>query len=159
MWAALVVGLLFLAGAAIAALLIGLFFFSRHHEKRSSAFSVWMAQNAAEIERGGAHFESWPITPATVLVRYQVALSFLIVAFKMPTRQYIHGEEQTTLISTAATAVSLVFGWWGIPWGPVYTLQAIGSNVRGGLRSTVAEHLAMGSALASTSQSERSAST
>ncbi len=28
--------------------------------------------------------------------------------------------------------VSGLFGWWGIPWGPVYTLQTIGKNSAGG---------------------------
>jgi hypothetical protein len=30
------------------------------------------------------------------------------------------------------TFISAIFGWWGIPWGPVYTLQAIGRNSAGG---------------------------
>lgn len=30
------------------------------------------------------------------------------------------------------SAVSAIFGWWGIPWGPVYTLQALGRNSAGG---------------------------
>jgi hypothetical protein len=30
------------------------------------------------------------------------------------------------------TLVSAIFGWWGIPWGPIYTLQAIGRNSAGG---------------------------
>jgi hypothetical protein len=28
--------------------------------------------------------------------------------------------------------ISLLFGWWGIPWGPIYTLQAIGRTLNGG---------------------------
>ena len=30
------------------------------------------------------------------------------------------------------TLVSALFGWWGFPWGPIYTLQAIGRNSAGG---------------------------
>jgi hypothetical protein len=30
------------------------------------------------------------------------------------------------------TLVSLVAGWWGIPWGPIYTVQSIYNNSRGG---------------------------
>jgi len=159
MWTALVVGLMFLAGAAynifgpepnhteamggavIASALLGLFFFSRYHGNRSGEFEAWLIRNATEIERNGAHFESSLITPATVLVRYQVVLSFLIVTFKLPTRPYISGEDQTFTIAAISTTLSLLFGWWGIPWGPIYTVQAIGSNFRGGLRETVAERL------------------
>jgi hypothetical protein len=28
---------------------------------------------------------------------------------------------------------TLLLGWWGIPWGPVYTVQAIARNFRGGV--------------------------
>jgi len=28
---------------------------------------------------------------------------------------------------------TLLLGWWGIPWGPVYTVQAITRNFRGGV--------------------------
>jgi hypothetical protein len=29
-------------------------------------------------------------------------------------------------------ALSLLAGWWGIPWGPIYTIQSIWVNARGG---------------------------
>jgi hypothetical protein len=28
---------------------------------------------------------------------------------------------------------TLLLGWWGIPWGPIYTVQAIARNFRGGV--------------------------
>ena len=34
--------------------------------------------------------------------------------------------------------VAFLFGWWGIPWGPIYTLKSIGSNIAGGSRTDVA---------------------
>lgn len=30
------------------------------------------------------------------------------------------------------SVISAIFGWWGIPWGPLYTLQALGRNSAGG---------------------------
>jgi hypothetical protein len=30
------------------------------------------------------------------------------------------------------TRVWLVAGWWGIPWGPIYTVQSNYNNSRGG---------------------------
>lgn len=169
MRAALVVGLMFLAGvaynifgpepnhteamagAAISSVLLGLFFFTRHHERRSDEFETWLIRNAAEIERTGAHFESKLISPTTVLVRYQAALSFLIVTFTIPTRPYVVGEDQTFTIAATATTLSLLLGWWGIPWGPIYTVQVVGGNLRGGLRETVAERLASVSAFTASS--------
>lgn len=31
-----------------------------------------------------------------------------------------------------ASAITWLFGWWGIPWGPIYSLQAIFTNMFGG---------------------------
>lgn len=31
-----------------------------------------------------------------------------------------------------ATAITWLLGWWGIPWGPIYSLQAIFTNMLGG---------------------------
>ena len=30
--------------------------------------------------------------------------------------------------------ITLLVGWWGIPWGPIYTVQAITQNVKGGIK-------------------------
>lgn len=32
--------------------------------------------------------------------------------------------------------LSLIFGWWGIPWGPIYTVKSINLNKKGGLDIT-----------------------
>ena len=159
MWAMLVVGALFLAGAAynvfgpepnpteaiggatIAAMLLGLFFATRYHQNRADEFEGWLTHNVNPIERGGALYRDVLVTPATVLTRYQVAVSFLIVTFKFPTRYYIVGHDATGGIATSCTLVSLVLGWWGIPWGPIYTVQVVTRNVRGGFTRTVGEHL------------------
>jgi hypothetical protein len=28
--------------------------------------------------------------------------------------------------------ISLLFGWWGIPWGPIYTVTSLFKNFGGG---------------------------
>jgi len=159
MWATLVVGMLFLAGAtynvfgpepnlteaiggaAIAAILIALFFATRYQQKQADEFEGWLAQNVNAIERGRARYGDVLVTPATVLTRYQVAVSFLIVTFRFPTRIYIVGNHATGMIAAFCTVISLALGWWGIPWGPIYTLQVVARNVRGGFRQTVSERL------------------
>jgi len=35
-----------------------------------------------------------------------------------------------------------VLGWWGIPWGPIYTVQVLLNNLRGGVKQTVGDLLA-----------------
>ena len=30
------------------------------------------------------------------------------------------------------TLLTLLAGWWGIPWGPIYTIQSLVVNLKGG---------------------------
>ncbi len=41
------------------------------------------------------------------------------------------------------TLLSLLVGWWGIPWGPIYTVQSVWTNSMGG-RDVTPEVLGMG---------------
>ena len=159
MWAMLAVGILFLGGAAynvfgsepnfteaiggslIAAILIGLFFATRFHKRKADEFETWLLRNAKAIERGGALYQEALVTPASVLTRYQIAVSFLIVTFKFQTRIYIVGHDRTTAIAGVCTFISLGLGWWGIPWGPIYTVQVVARNLRGGITQAVSERL------------------
>ncbi|MFC1574704.1 hypothetical protein ACFL3Z_01330 [Gemmatimonadota bacterium] len=156
---ALVLGILFLAGAVfnvfgpepnlaeasaglgISAALIGVFLFGRAAQQRDEEFLVWVLSNAHAIQDGGADHGGFLITPATVLTRYQVALSFLIVSFKVPSRYYHENESPPWFLPVLLTATTFVLGWWGIPWGPVYTVQVLARNLRGGLKETVGDLL------------------
>lgn len=160
MWAMLLVGVLFAAGAVynivgpepnpteavagglIAIILVGLFFATRYHRKQAADFAAWLAHNVQASQRGGALYQGSLVTPATVLARYQVAVSFLIVTFRFPTRPYIVGYHTTGGVAAVCTILSLALGWWGIPWGPIYTVQVVTRNLRGGFKQTVGDLLA-----------------
>jgi hypothetical protein len=30
------------------------------------------------------------------------------------------------------TLLTILLGWWGIPWGPVYSIQSLVVNLKGG---------------------------
>ena len=62
-----------------------------------------------------------------------------MISLKTPSRFYVVGEEETVLPSLAFTASSLIVGWWGLPHGPIYTIQAVSSNLRGGERRRVGD--------------------
>ena len=160
MWAILVVGVIFvvaavsnlfgsepdptgaIASAVVAAILIGLFFGTRFHERKADEFDAWLNHNLQAVARGGAFYNDVLITPATVVTRYQIAVSFLIITFKFPTRFYVVGHDATRIVATVCTLGSLVLGWWGIPWGPIYTVQVVTRNLRGGFRHSVSALLA-----------------
>lgn len=74
-----------------------------------------------EIDKGGR------------FVVFQYCISILIMTFRRVSDVYfIKADEFTFGLSIRYTLISLLFGWWGIPWGPIYTIGAIFTNLFGG---------------------------
>ena len=79
------------------------------------------AQLDFELQRGGK------------FVLYQYCISIIVVTFKRPSDIYfIRSDESAITKGLAFTLLSLVAGWWGIPWGPIYTIQSVYNNFKGG---------------------------
>jgi hypothetical protein len=66
-------------------------------------------------------------------VMYQYCISILILTFKRSSNVYfIRHDENSVVKGLPITLLSLLLGWWGIPWGPIYTIQSIWVNLKGG---------------------------
>ena len=74
-----------------------------------------------EVGRGG-RFAYFPFT-----------VSLIVVTFKRTSDVYlIRKNEGSGIRALPYTLISLVLGWWGIPFGPKYTVESISANLRGG---------------------------
>ena len=70
-------------------------------------------------------------------VIYQYCISILIMTFKRGSNIYfLKAGEGTLGKGLGFSALTFLLGWWGIPWGPVYTIQALWKNFSGGLDVT-----------------------
>ena len=66
-------------------------------------------------------------------VIFQYCFSIIVITFRRSSNIYfIKAGESTAKYSIGYTLLSLIFGWWGIPWGPIYTIGALFSNLTGG---------------------------
>ncbi len=66
-------------------------------------------------------------------VMYQYCISILVITFRRSSNVYfIRQGENAVIRGLPFTLLSLVLGWWGIPWGPIYTIQSLWVNLRGG---------------------------
>lgn len=81
-------------------------------------------------------------------VYFTYTLSLLIITLKRTSGVYlVRPHEKNSRKGLPFTLISLLFGWWGIPYGPKYTLDSISTNTRGGkdvtdeVMSTVAGHI------------------
>lgn len=66
-------------------------------------------------------------------VVFDWCVSFVVVTLRRTSEvHFIRAGQSAVLRSLPYTAVSLVLGWWGIPWGPLCTVQSVATNLRGG---------------------------
>ena len=66
-------------------------------------------------------------------VMFTWTLSFVVMTVRRPTAVYfINPGESAALKGMPFTLVSFFLGWWGIPWGFIYTPMSIFENLGGG---------------------------
>ena len=70
-------------------------------------------------------------------VVYRYCFSAIIVTVMKSTDIYlVRGSESRVTKGLHFSLLTLVAGWWGIPWGPIRTIQSIWTNLRGGIDVT-----------------------
>jgi hypothetical protein len=79
-------------------------------------------------------------------VVYQYCVSVLILSFKRSSDvHFIRPGQGAVTPGLPFSLVSLVCGWWGIPWGPIWTIMTLANNVGGGKDVTAEVMAALGS--------------
>jgi len=82
--------------------------------------------------KSGGHLQQ-EINQGGKFVIYQFCISILVITFKRSSNIYFISHEQNAVVkSLPYTLLSLILGWWGIPWGPIYTIQSVWVNFKGG---------------------------
>jgi hypothetical protein len=66
-------------------------------------------------------------------VFFYYAVSVLVMSFRRASPVYfIRSGENALAKGLPWTLITLVAGWWGIPWGPIYAVQSLVVNFKGG---------------------------
>jgi hypothetical protein len=74
-----------------------------------------------EIEQGGR------------LVVFKYCISLFIFSTKRSSAIYfIKPGKGTSGKEIIFSIITLFFGWWGVPWGPIYAIQSLKINMEGG---------------------------
>lgn len=72
-------------------------------------------------------------------VIFQYCISILVMTFKRNSDVYFILPGESALPRGLPFIVcSLLLGWWGIPWGPIWTISTVFRNIRGGIDVTAA---------------------
>jgi hypothetical protein len=66
-------------------------------------------------------------------VVFQYTISIIVMTFKRSSDVYFIRSGQSVVgKSMGFSLVTLLLGWWGIPWGPIYTIGSLFTNISGG---------------------------
>ncbi len=64
---------------------------------------------------------------------YQYCISVGIMTMRRSSRTFfIKGDSNKIVKGLRYSLLTFLVGWWGIPWGPIYTVQSIWINFKGG---------------------------
>ena len=86
-----------------------------------------LSQEQIQTElQGGARF-----------IVYQYCISVLVMSFKRSSNiHFVPAGKSATAKSVPFVLASLLLGWWGIPWGPIWTIGTVAKNLGGGIDVT-----------------------
>jgi hypothetical protein len=94
---------------------------SKATTKISGIENLSLQQLQDEIRRGGR------------FVQFTFCISLILHSFRGRSVVYfIRQDENQFAKSLPWTLVSVLFGWWGVPWGFVYTMESLTNNLAGG---------------------------
>ena len=73
------------------------------------------------------------VTKGGRFVYFPFTVSLVIFTFRRTSGVYlVRAGENAVTKSIPFLLLSLLFGWWGIPYGPKYALESIQANIKGG---------------------------
>lgn len=66
-------------------------------------------------------------------VIYSYCISVIVMTFKRGTDIYfVRANESAVVNGLPWTLLSFLLGWWGLPWGIIYTIGTLATNLGGG---------------------------
>ena len=78
-------------------------------------------QIAAQVDAGGR------------FVCFEFVVSFLVLTFRRPTDIFfVPPGGRVRDFAVFPDTITLLLGWWGIPWGPIWSIAALRRNAQGG---------------------------
>lgn len=92
---------------------------------RNKDFTDWLNKNYY------GNYNGIEITPQTELVSYTFVISVVVISFRHSTRYYFKEVEKGKALTAKVLCIlcNLIFGWWGIPWGPIWVIKETFCNL------------------------------
>lgn len=111
-------------------------------EQKYLHFVIWVERNKHKLLNGEMLvYEHSQVSLQTNLAHFEACFSIIFLTVQMQSRFLFEEKDRRLFTGFFYTLFTFIFGWWGIPWGPIYTIKIIGSNIFGGRLMTVEELL------------------
>ncbi len=111
--------------------------FNKDAEAEWQDFSKWLIDNFESVREGSASYKGQPITVDTYLVQYQTCTSVIFSTLQVTSNLMLPNNNLRDVIKIVFTLNSLLLGWWGLPSGPIWTIQSIVNNISNATRKSV----------------------
>ena len=99
------------------------------HDKASrDKILDWIFEHRDVLTKGSTRFGLDRVDSKTILTRYCIVFSFGFFTQKKYTNYVIKDSNKSIFVGIATTLSNLIVGWWGLPWGPIYTVQSVYNN-------------------------------
>jgi len=119
----------------LAGSVLGLYFYYSYQERLANEFRDWLLRNVKAVVNGTANYQGTPVTLATQVTRFSGAYSFVFSNHDW-SRWYVVGADDRKG-KWLHNAISILFGSWGLPLGPLEPAMALMINLPGGDKLTI----------------------
>ncbi|MCM1179500.1 MAG: hypothetical protein NC347_04530 [Clostridium sp.] len=88
-------------------------------------FRSWLERNTC------GNYKGIEINPETKLVRYTYVISLIVITYRRQTAYYFLEAEakEAAMAKLLCCLCNLTVGWWGFPWGPIWTVKETFCNL------------------------------
>ena len=109
-----------------------------HEEQKSLHFLVWLSKNRDRLQKGETLvYEQHALSLHTPVRQFETCFSFVLLTSLFSSRYLFEHKDSAAFTGFIYTIFALLFGWWGIPWGFVYTVKSVVNNITGGHKKTI----------------------
>jgi len=123
--------------AQVIIIIVNLIFFLvlRFDDTYSQNFAEWLSDQEVNTHNGYLLYNGVVIDEATQFVQYEICFSIGFFTYRRKTNYYIKEYHPTALLNLIFSCYTFIFGWWGVPMGPVHTIGCLRNNLFGRSKS------------------------
>lgn len=112
-------------------------------QSESERFIAWLNEHRDQIIAGPIRYEDQVVSIDDTVSRFDVCVSAVFATATYHSAYRLVDDPARPGINLLCTSCTLLMGWWGLPWGPIQTINSLCQNLAGGRRCRVGDLIAV----------------